>query len=160
MQLVHYSDRPLTEIHSVEQHGEIALKPRGIWLSDDDCEDNWRTWCIGERFRLETLAIRHEIILRPDANVLIVPSAYELDAFTSEYGSPHSVVSTFYIDWKRVAERYQGIVITPYQWSRRMADHTFWYYGWDCASGCIWDVNAVEMIVPLPAIPIECEAAE
>ena len=24
----------------------------------------------------------------------------------------------------------------------------FWYYGWDCASGCIWDPAAVAEIKP------------
>jgi hypothetical protein len=25
-------------------------------------------------------------------------------------------------------------------------DNCGWYYGWDCASGCIWDSAAVERV--------------
>lgn len=41
------------------------------------------------------------------------------------------------IDWLRVKTQYGGIEIAPYQWKRRLS--SFWYYGWDCASGAIWD---------------------
>ena len=47
-----------------------------------------------------------------------------------------------FIDWPKVAERYDGIIIAPYQWSRRL-DGPMWYYGWDCASGCVWRARAV-----------------
>lgn len=50
-----------------------------------------------------------------------------------------------HINWPMVADRYQGIVIAPYLWSRRM-DGGLWYYGWDCASGCIWDAAAVASV--------------
>lgn len=47
-------------------------------------------------------------------------------------------------DWIDVASRYSGIEIAPYQWKRRIHPSTFWYYTWDCASGCIWDLSAIK----------------
>lgn len=51
-----------------------------------------------------------------------------------------------YIDWASVCRAYQGIVISPYFWSRRMGP--MWYYSWDCASGVIWDADAIESVGP------------
>ena len=76
-----------------------------------------------------------------------------LDRFTAEYGDNERYCRM--IQWDRVAERYQGIVITPYIWSRRLEPETHWYYPWDCASGCIWDGEAVESITVLA--PMACE---
>jgi len=52
------------------------------------------------------------------------------------------------INWPAVAEKYDGIIIAPYIWQRRLSDNPdhFWYYGWDCASGCIWNTEVIEEI--------------
>lgn len=34
----------------------------------------------------------------------------------------------------------------PYQWRRRNERGFSWYYGWDCASGCIWRASAIREI--------------
>lgn len=52
--------------------------------------------------------------------------------------------STYELDWLKVKQKYQGIIIAPYQWKCRMAQETKWYYGWDCASGCIWDLDCID----------------
>ena len=50
-----------------------------------------------------------------------------------------------YVDWREVAARWDGISITPYQWScRHELDRAMWYNGWDCASACVWNLNAIE----------------
>jgi hypothetical protein len=68
-----------------------------------------------------------------------------LGDFDATYGirSAHAGIP---IDWQRVAEQHQGIIITPYQWECRYSID--WYYIWDCASGCIWDPDAIESIAP------------
>ena len=48
------------------------------------------------------------------------------------------------IAWEKVAAKYDGLIITPYIWQRRMELN--WYYTWDCASGCIWNVRAIKDI--------------
>jgi hypothetical protein len=52
----------------------------------------------------------------------------------------------YYIDWSKVAAKHQGIIIAPYCYARRLTYHTAWYYGWDCASGCIWDLKAIQSV--------------
>lgn len=68
-------------------------------------------------------------------------STVDVDGFTDEYAiDPGPQV--YRIDWDAVAGTYQGIIITPYIWERRLGDSA-WYYSWDCASGCIWDPAAI-----------------
>lgn len=49
-----------------------------------------------------------------------------------------------WIDWVKVKPLYDGIIITPYQWRCRLDPDIFWYYSWDCASGCIWNLETIE----------------
>lgn len=204
--LYHYSDIDLTDVklHSKEYylhrmnsandtHG--GMKPVGFWVS---VGAEWSKWCRGERFRVDTLKKKHEIVLKDDAKILLISSVFSLDLFTSQYvytGEKSANLSSFSsrnmvikndkdalraayelrktlelianskneidsnmagfdmgtpfvyeIDWKKVTEEYQGIIISPYIWQRRLAPHTMWYYGWDVASGCIWDTDAIEEV--------------
>lgn len=168
-----YSDKPIlngeywTRRQHVRDDGYRSEyeKPRGCWITDDS-EDCWRSWCAGEGFNLEALTHKHEVDL-DETNILSLRSAYELDAFTREYSSTcrwgtNNEWVNRYIRWEDVAARYDGIIITPYQWARRM--ELSWYYGWDCASGCIWNAAAIREIRLIEinmdiAKPREAEAA-
>lgn len=169
--LLHYSQRPikLVEPGSFKQtHPYLdmtGMKPHGFWISAEG-DDDWKQWCLSERFRLINLRYTHEVILRSDANVLWIKTIEELDAFDEKYmaeNSPLDILNSLGnaadalnfakvpkslrqrisgIDWRKVAGDYQGIIISPYQWQRRLGD-SLWYYTWDCASGCIWDGAAI-----------------
>jgi hypothetical protein len=61
-----------------------------------------------------------------------------------------------WIAWDRLRERYQGLIVTPYIWERRLTmgngPDAMWYYFWDCASGCIWDPAAIASVTPRIAL--------
>jgi|SRR6185369_2889440 len=138
MRLIHFAKEPVAEIYPVVQ-AQKAMKPKGLWVSDEDCEDSWSAWCRNEDFNLESLAVAHEVTLAPDANLLRIDSAEGIDRFTITYAA----LDGYYPRWDILAKRYQGILITPYVWSRRLSRTAEWYYPWDCASGCIWDSEAI-----------------
>ena len=83
--------------------------------------------------------------------MLVIRTEEELLAFEKEYiatGSPFGPGFKV-IDWARVANNYTGIEICPHQYNMRYGHD--WYYGWDVASGCIWDPSAfvsVEEVYP------------
>lgn len=122
--------------HTQNNESYSFEKPKGCWITDDS-NDCWQTWCLSEQFNLSNLTHKHQIIL-DESNILIIRSIPELDAFNADYLIDEMRGA---IDWKRVAQKYDGIIITPYQWKRRMQFN--WYYGWDCASGCIWKAKAI-----------------
>jgi hypothetical protein len=133
---------------------ETYFKPRGLWVSDEDAY-GWSHWCQAEDFRTDDLMYEHLVELWPENNVLFISNVEELDRFHEEH-SIDILGSTRpfpleerkdWLNWTEIYPLYQGIIITPYLWERRM-DY-MWYYGWDCAGGCIWDLGAIRTFRPL-----------
>lgn len=150
MNFYHYSAKPFT-LDKTQAYPQAAgdFKPQGLWLSvEDDSEESfgWKQWCEGEDFFLDGLANRAQVVLCADARLLLIDNVAALDAFTAEYKLVGALAILRSIDWPRVAERYDGIVIAPYMWERRLTPHTFWYYAWDCASACVWNASMIEVI--------------
>jgi hypothetical protein len=139
MRLTHHTDEPfeLDRTRTYEQVSNFRMKPKGLWLSVDD---DWWRWCSDESFREDTFEHNYEATLVEDANVLVIDSVESFDAFCEEYATEREPA------WDLVATRYAGIIIAPYLWERRLAMEPtmFWYYPWDCASGCIWDLSVID----------------
>lgn len=147
MILEHYAANPVIAISSRQQHNDTDRfrKPHGFWVSVKG-EDDWPSWCKSEDYALNRLRVCHRVNLVENANVLIIPDVWTLDAFSDEYRVEGSRPWDSCINWFAVSHQYDGIIIAPYQWSRLLSDHYGWYYGWGCASGCIWNADAVASI--------------
>jgi hypothetical protein len=120
-------------------------KPVGLWLSDE-ADYGWDEWC---KSNLECSAGKYAytVELAPEAHVLHLATDTAVANFAASFKEPFPHSDYFYwINWPRVVKLWQGILITPYQWSLRLHPDFFWYYGWDCASGCIWDVSVIQTI--------------
>jgi hypothetical protein len=152
-------------------------KPNGLWF---DVNGSWKRWCDAAQFRLENLRYRHTVTLLDTSRILFLRHARDVDAFTGEYGrnlAGHirllqstedndafarrygrdlfgEIQRQFsnYIMWAEVAERYSGIIINPY--SRARSQTYLWYYGWNCAGGCIWDTSVIRLGKPVCAAKI------
>ncbi len=144
---IHYSAQPLIAVHSTEQCGPMEyMKPTGLWFSVEP-DDGWLEWCDANEFNLGNFEHAARIHLARQANVLRISNAAELLDFHNRFKTElFPAIRMTGIDWRAVAARYQGIVIAPYIWSMLLDMETLWYYGWDCASGCIWDAGAVAKI--------------
>ena len=59
------------------------------------------------------------------------------------------------IDWPAVTHRYDGPDHRALPVGLTGCSGPAWYYGWDCASGVIWRLSAVESFEP-----IACEATD
>lgn len=142
MKLSHYTGEPLKfDPERTYEQSAMNIKPVGFWVSVDG-EYDWVDWCYSEQWGTDRLAERTECWLADGHNVLILSTEEDLLAFTLRYGGQMS--HTFlYIDWPRVAQDYDGLIIAPYLWSLRLDHRVNWYYGWDCASGCIWNLSAL-----------------
>lgn len=148
--LLHYSQKPPATIHSVKQE-KSHHKPRGFWFSVGDGEGSWKDWCEGEQWGLERLVNPVEVILSDTANIRRIVNATQLKRFTVAYDDVSAAPGGgtaggldwrgHYINWPQVAKDYDGIIIAPYLWECRFDPS--WYYSWDCASGCIWNADAV-----------------
>jgi len=151
MDLQHFSEKPLGEIRSTLQPDDpYQMKPKGLWISDES-NLGWSEWCREEDFGIERLACCHRIVLNPKADILLVETVEDIDIFTKAYMKPPLAeagpfLRSYCMDWVRVAKNFEGMIITPYLWDRRLSQEAFWYYSWDCASGCIWNATAIESV--------------
>jgi hypothetical protein len=146
-------------------------KPNGLWF---DVNEDWKRWCESAQFRLETLRYRHTVTILDTSRILFLRSAKDIDAFTRKYGrnlfggiqllQSAKDIGAFaskygrdlfadvqgqlsrYIAWAEVAEKHSGIIIVPY--SRARSQTYLWYYGWNCASGCVWDTGVIRLGKP------------
>lgn len=162
--LEHYTAEPLTfdRTRTYEQRPLRSFgKPTGFWVSVAG-EDDWPAWCRAEEFCVGSLANCVRVTLVEDARIRLVSSSGELDAFHDEFcvDDPDSLLPPDFlsglgrpqffrpVDWSVVADRYQGVMFAPYLWARRFDGPNF-YYGLDCASGCIWDLSAIADVAPV-----------
>lgn len=158
MKLIHYSSVEFElEIRKYNQNCVMwNAKPSGFWFSVEGISEEdqtWKSWCEGEKFNLEGLEVSYEIILKENANILHLKTHEEILDFGKEYPyvkpqwdnpKDRRICGTYELDWHKVKEKYLGIIIAPYQWSCRLHREVSWYYGWDCASGCIWDLTCIQ----------------
>ncbi len=145
MNLSHFTDAETLTPRTVKQDLRDKMKPRGLWVSVDGPRD-WPEWCADENFRDTKAQHRYRVTLASSANILTLSTVESLVGFDIEYGDGGDLGL---IDWALVAAKYQGIIIAPYQWGHRLG--MLWYYGWDCASGCIWDASAIASVERLDA---------
>lgn len=151
MRLLHYSEKPLTRLRRkpVVQRDVMGsyTKPRGLWVTPEGDEWGWMEWCGSERFRVDDWKHETDIFLTKNNNVLHLTTPLEMVAFDCEYKEDFSYKEESYvyqrINWQRVASEYDGLIISPYQWKHRL--NMDWYYGWDCASGCIWNPKVLKL---------------
>ena len=159
MQLIHYSKEPFKFSRDHVFREQIPMKPKGLWFSiEHETEDyfGWKDWCQSEGWRLDGLQYESIIELESDASILELRTIKEMYQFNEDYGvievdrrfrNPFSNSDDIiYIDWDRVYEKYQGIFIYPYHHTLRLENNFLWFYGWDCSSGCIWDMDAIHNI--------------
>lgn len=148
MRLVHFTNADELAVESRRQPPVPHNKPRGLWVSDEsDGSHGWSSWCADEEFGLGRNVFAVEVA--DAANILILTTVDAIREFDEQYAASRHPNYRYhhrcFIDWQAVAARWQGILITPYQWQLRLSD-VAWYYTWDCASGCIWDATAVASV--------------
>lgn len=146
-------------------------KPNGLWF---DVDGSWKKWCEVVQYRPENLRYSHTVNVLGATRILFLRKARDIDLFARRYGhdlSSHiqplqssedldafaqqyghdlfaDILGQFsnYIMWEEVAEKYSGIIIDPYLRSRSQT--YLWYYGWNCAGGCIWDTSVIRLGKP------------
>ena len=147
-QKIFISDEPYAGFREVPQEKprHAAIKPKGLWYA---CGDSWIEWVRREMPHwLERANYLYEVKLGEE--IIQISNDDEFGNFHAEFGfTPQDAYDprSRAINWKEIQEQdYNGVEICPYLWERRQED---WYYGWDVASGCIWNSAGISDIVLL-----------
>lgn len=154
--LMHYPrSRPFVfdPDHDYGDRRERGDKPTGFWVSVKG-ETDWREWCLDNDFSSDSLNFPHEVKLKESARILHIDSEDALRRLDDDLPIhpdmaryDGSYISRVWVDWHDVIAEYDGIIIAPYIWECRM--DIDWYYGWDCASGVIWNIDVIESVEPV-----------
>jgi len=135
---IHMSKNPF-ELEQRTFNQKVTMKPFGFWYGFGS---EWIDWTRSEMPEWVGKYIYSVDI--GNTNVLQIKTHMELMMFNREYQSNLSDTGhRRLIDWKKVADKYDGIEINPYQFEARY--QYLWYYGWDIASGCIWNLKNVKL---------------
>ena len=158
MELWHFSEHanPIGLLRKT-QRDSSDYKPIAFWVSDES-DFGWSDWCKEEHSFLNTLAYRRRVTLdMANPRVKVIRTSIAMRKFHELYSVgmstsawPDPLVDCRLIQWRRVAEDYDALIITPYL--RQLRDslqmECWWYYSWDCASGAIWHPRVVTGIGP------------
>jgi hypothetical protein len=139
---IHLSKYPIYKLEKRQYIQKSDDKPDGFWYGFGY---EWIDWA-------ETAGPEYmgEYVYEVDINgskILHIKNYSEIIEFTKEYGSIKQIVPgvIFSIDWSRIELKYDGIEINPYIGQARTNEKTIWYYSWDVPSGCIWNLDKVEI---------------
>lgn len=163
MQFTHYSERPCLRVRDGDQcrrmtdHGS---KPDGLWFCAAETPDGgWEEFVRSKvragdpGFSLDQIKCLTRVEFRTPSRVLFICASEAFDLFNERYSqvSDETLKRTRdvfrnapRIDWPRVANDFDAIVIAPFRTDRLRDDPKFkWYRCWDVASGCVWRAGAV-----------------
>lgn len=118
-------------------------KPTGLWVAK---EDAWIEWGVQNSFDHWT---RDFVELDLDlSDIYKIRFERDLDALREEYGVVHEELNYVHsIDWSLVAREFKGVYALNWEYGWSGLDSLNpWFYGWDLASGCVWDLSALEEI--------------
>ncbi len=138
----HWSREELDEIEPVS-YEQSFIKPIGFWVSVDN---SWEKWCKYSRGPLGKYC--YEVFF-DSSRILSITGVEQLVEFIE--GSRVFEDKEF-PDWSVLAEKYDGIFIYNYEeiqeeiYRRYTPEYVWWFYGWDCSSGCIWNVDAIKNV--------------
>lgn len=140
---IHMSKNPLRKLEKRYYTQISGDKPEGFWYGFGDEWIDWTEMAGPER--------KGNYIYEVDingSNILQIKDYQEITKFTKEYESYKQIIpgKIFSIDWSKIDRRYDGIEINPYIDQARLDDRFLWYYGWDVASGCIWNLEKVKIM--------------
>lgn len=170
--LLHFSPRPVRFRRDYQypwRHSSSwDWKPRGLWVSVPG-PDDWQS-----QSDPSAVAFAYRVVLSTSARLLVIDTLAAFDAFDRAMaGIPPSETDrasplrrlagdgpsaicrasgppTSLVDWAQLEPHYDGIVIAPHRWERVSEDQArSWYDAWDCGSGCIWRLSAIERLAPL-----------
>lgn len=138
MRFVHFNnDRSSIALCDSSAHMIVSNKPHeALWVSYEEGSQGWKPFCEEGGFRLYNLAFGHPVDIELDCDTLTLNTIQDMQDFTEKYG-----VSTdrgTMIDWMRVANHYNVLVIP--RWFNKLAysDEYHWYKCWDVACAVIF----------------------
>ena len=163
IKFIHYTENPFkfNPFFKYYISGPFYSKPDGLWFSVEGLPNdiNWKEWCHQEEFRIKNLTYLTEIYFCENSNILWLKNRKEIKEFEKNFIFVHPMLKIRYdvsksfvynpkyhkkINWEQVKKKWDGIIIAPFNDFMRWNCVNLWYDPWDCASGCIWNLESIK----------------
>jgi len=143
---IHYTGRNIDALdlnRAYDQHAEKLSfnAPNGLWLSVAGIHD-WEQYCRKYNKRLDALQYEFQVLLKPQAKIIILNNKITLESFIREYGRGREKYFDVSVQWEKIINNYQGIALPRIFPS--LMNMFSWHKTWCCTSACIWDLQAVK----------------
>ena len=153
---IHYTGRNIDTLDLDRAYAQYAEelafnKPNGLWLSVTGIHD-WEQYCRKNNSRLDALQCEFQILLKPQARILILHNNNAFESFIKEYGRFKKKYFDISIQWEEIINKYQGIAL-PHIIPQLMNMFS-WHKTWCCTSACIWDLQAVTKVEKLGGVDL------
>lgn len=124
----------------------IGYKPTGLWYGFGT---SWLDWVRSEMPQWETENVFKIDIY--DDDIVDIATEQIFLWFSKRYKDPEKEgkYGNEKINWPEVTKKYKGIEFPIYYSKYRRDPEHAWYYPWDVASGCIWDLSAIKKVTKL-----------
>lgn len=143
MNRVVYTNNLCVERRKYYRTKEATFKPVGLWYS---INGEWEQWVLEN---MDSWKRKYTHIIDVDTSKLLIISTLEaLDTFIDKYKSNREYRT---LQWgKLIDEGYYGIEFLNYWDIKNQAMNKFdfnyaFYWGLDCSSGCIWNMDAIKL---------------
>ena len=145
---IHYSGSNIEALELNRIYNQYTDKlafntPNGLWVSVAGIHD-WERYCRKNNYRLHALQYEFQVLLKPQARILILHNNSAYERFIKEYGHYKEKYFDLSIRWNEIISNYQGIAL-PRVFPKLMNMFS-WYKTWGCTSACIWDLRVVERV--------------
>lgn len=130
----------MTDLSKIHLRGEFDnnstecfYKPHGLWYG---IETSWIDWCLGNQ--PDWIGKYIWELQVDEKNIIRIDSISDFEKFEEEFTIKNDRIN---LNMPLLSSNYHGLEISQYFSSKRLS--SFWYYGWDCASGCIWNTASI-----------------
>lgn len=139
----HLSPFPDVVLQPVARPDDI--KPGGFWYG---VNLDWIRWLMDQGYEDDSSWMHpflYEIEI-DESRVLKIATQQEFADLNRDYDQRADWIGYgkhHVLDWVRLKQGFAGLEISPYRHEVMGSLDCFWYHGWDCASGVVWDVSAI-----------------
>jgi len=146
---IHYTGRDtdtldLNRVYTQSPERLAVHAPNGLWLSIPGIHD-WEQYCVKNNCHLDALKNEFQILLNPQARILILDNKAAFEDFIKEFGYYKENQFTLSIRWDKIFNNYQGIAL-PRVFTPKQKNTIVWNKTWCCTSACVWDLQAVRKV--------------
>ena len=117
----------------------------GFWASSVDAKVSWREWCESEDYNMQKLKKSFDFTLRDNAKILHIKSKADFEKIKHEHPDwfiepKWGFIEKAFLDFEKLSNLFDAIEIN----AGSDRELYFNFYGWDCDSIVIFNLNCVE----------------